>query len=353
MESKKIVVAPISGGYFPCQVSILMRLCKAGYAPDIMFGSSGGNIALFITEAGKWTYDKVLEVCRDLNSDMFCRSYFCVSFISLMIGYLNGAFYKKGKGVEAFMNKYFTDSSIQEREMWTGTYNCAKRKAQLFCNVSASKSILCKDVDMDNISVTLPPIYANGNISVISNYSIASASVPSVVPSVNIGNCQYRDGGVSSASPISMLSEHLGCYNNINILYISSFNVDATEFQIDTGTALRVGLNTVQEILRYQVIADRSSALSMIIVDKDKLLNYVEFTYDDVNLKKVLSYYHCINSSVLEIYPIDAHTVDITSFCGVDVEGIINRIYDRCRCRLWWTSNDDKYDEYIKESLQD
>ena len=159
-----VLVLPVSGGGFVSQVAAIRHLCEAGYVPDVSFASSGGNVAAYLAAAADWKWQRIGRIAEDLTQDLFVKPWSSVAFVAAIIGYFNGDMYNCGKGVTEFLQNHFTTETVKKHEVWTGAYNKDKRKFRLFCNRSMCGSQF-KDLDFDHeLTQTLPPVYADGDL---------------------------------------------------------------------------------------------------------------------------------------------------------------------------------------------
>ena len=64
----KIFILPVSGGGFATQLGILYYLLEAKrIIPDIVLGSSGGNVAAYISMLSNWYHKTILKNCHLIN----------------------------------------------------------------------------------------------------------------------------------------------------------------------------------------------------------------------------------------------------------------------------------------------
>ena len=201
MHVTNTLVMPISGSKFPNQIAITKHLVGCGYMPDLIMGSSGGCIAgmLMITaDIGSVkcssTYQKYCsrldDMLKELDKSWYMSPWSNNPILNTAIGLGNGSLYNKGNG-ESFMTKYKVDLDKQP-EMWMGTRSFTEACSQVFCTRS-------KD---DSLIALKGAKYMNSSISYAIKASMASCSVPGIVPMVDIHNNKYIDGGVSHASPL-------------------------------------------------------------------------------------------------------------------------------------------------------
>ena len=222
-----IYVAPISGGKLISQLAFLCEIFEARkninggklngrktYMPDLCFGSSGGNISLYIASAGGWTTDGIISSSKNLDPNSFSKKWIPkeLSIIpNIAISIFKGSLYDKGYGAKPLFNRFFCEKSIAEVEIWTGSFNEDEKSSQFFCNKYQSDSFInqCFSNGEQYLFDSLKLQYMNEDIDLISDVTIASASIPLIVPNQKINNVRYGDGGVSYPSPLSVFSSEV------------------------------------------------------------------------------------------------------------------------------------------------
>lgn len=340
----RILVCPVSGGGFTTQLAILQHLCESQFIPDLTLASSGGNVAAYIAAAANWKWPTIERIARGLSQDFFIQPWNNITSISMIMGYFNGAVYDKGIGVRGFLSKYFTSESIVKNEIWTGTYNKNRQKASLFCNRSVKDSMLDVSCIDHDLTQSMEPIFANGNLDLIAEASIASASIPAIVPAQRIKGEDYIDGGIAGASPLSIMQEPILKYikdknASLHIVYVNS--VDLSSPNSKPGhNVLDTWRQATKNLIRSQTVIDRISGYELLRCHPGTM-HKEEFicTYD--NLERVKKVQSLVNYTMLEIYPTDNFDIEITKFTGEDIINAIHTAYKNCRCRLWWLAPND------------
>lgn len=208
INKMNIWIIPISGGRFIIQCASIINLLENENKPDIIFSTSGGNLSAYVSMAGGWTSSGVMRLCERISSSLIFESWSSLDLLGFIKGFFSGNLYKNGPGVTKFIKKYFNNESIKDVEIWTGCFNKEENKTSFFCNLSKEESFLNFD-NNDSIYRTLEPFYANGDIDLISDYIIASASVPVIVNEKKINGKNYVDGGLGGASPFSFFHKIL------------------------------------------------------------------------------------------------------------------------------------------------
>ena len=339
-----VLVLPVSGGGFPCQLAILQHLCESKLTPNLTLASSGGNVAAYVAAAAKWKWSNIERISRDLSDKLFLSRWNSISSIAVGIGYFKGDVYNRGTGVSEFLGKYFTKETITNYEIWTGTYNKNKQKARLFCNRSKETSIIDTSCIDHDLTQSMEPLYLDGDIDSISAVSIASASIPAIVPSQIIEKEHYVDGGVAGASPLVVMQEPIIKYiteshSPLHIIYVNSIDL-STPNSSKCKNVLDTWKQATNDLVRSQTVNDRLAAYELLRCQSGKI-HKTEFVCNYDNMERIKQLQHIIRFSMLEIYPVVTEEVNIASFSGAEVINIIKNVYNNCKCRLWWLSSYD------------
>lgn len=228
----KILVLPISGGGFPFQLAVIRDLAAIEWKPNISLATSGGNVAGYTAAAGDWTVEGIDKACLKLSSNVFTKSWLPSTIPSHIVGLFQGSIYKSAKKESIdFFEKNFTPETVTKYEIWSGTTHIYERSAQMICNRSKSESILGgRGISSSDIGCR-EAMYMNGSVAGIGLASLASASIPAIVPHVEVEGEILCDGGMLYASPLSCLASSISATakekkESIHITYISSRDTD-------------------------------------------------------------------------------------------------------------------------------
>jgi predicted acylesterase/phospholipase RssA len=334
-----VFIAPVSGGGFVSQLAILQHLCESDIIPDISLASSGGNVAIYIAAAAGWKWAGIERIARELRGDLFVRPWSSILPLSFIIGYFKGDVFNKGGGVKDLLTHFFPLQSISTYEIWTGTFNKHRQRARLFCNKKMEDSILdvsCIDHDLNR---SMAPIFMGGHIEAIAKASMASASIPAVVPAEIIEEEAHIDGGVAGASPLSIMQEPILKYvrthgSSLHLFYINSIDISSSIGK-ECHNVVDTWRQATTDLIRSQTVNDRLSAYELLRCHPGVLRQeQFECTYD--NIERVKKIQAKIRYSLLEIYPKTNLDINVINFTGDEVVGSIKAAYDNCACRLWW-----------------
>ena len=347
-----IFVFPVSGGGFVGQLAGIQYLCEAGIKPDITLGSSGGNVAAFIASAADWKWPGIERISKELTVDLFAFQWSNISVISNIIGWFQASKFNEGKNISTFLSKFFTKETIMNDEIWTGTYNKDQKRTCLFCN--KKNSILdISAIDNDLYQTTLP-IFANGDINLIGKYGTASASIPSLVPPQKIMGSLYEDGGVSLSSPLIVMADPIFKYVNKNdtsmhLIYVNSVNLSIHDNKLINNIIDNVKEAT-SDLVRSSIVNDRLAGYKL-LNKFPGAIQYKEFSCNYENIMIIKNIQTKIKYSLLEIYPMVRHEINIVNFNGNDIINKLNIAYKNLGCRFWFICPDEIILDQILESL--
>lgn len=338
----RILVFPVSGGAFPVQLGMVSDLYDLDIKPTIVLGSSGGNISGYISLSANWKTEDLRVKAKQLNSEIFLASWSprILGFVpSWVFGYLKGSVYANGEGSDKIFASNFNKDSIKTTEMWTGTLNRTTGKGQLFCNKNANDAILKPRDDGSLASMwirdCMEPIYMNGDVELISKVTMASASIPIIVPEKEINGQQYVDGGTLFSSPLTALSDRLLELNETiyHIDYISSFDIQTNDGNQSYRTLYDNSTLTFSELVKSLCIQDRLTAMEFIKVGQQITFMTMDGCLDHL---KVIEYIRtCVTRSVLELYPVKNQSLNISGFTGDDVINMLDLCKKNYKIRFW------------------
>jgi hypothetical protein len=335
-----VLVLPVSGGGFVSQLGILQHLCEIGFIPDVTLASSGGNVSAYICSASNWRWAGIERIAQELSPGFFVQPWATIPALSIIVGYFKGDMYHQGTGVHSFLNRYFDSETITKHEIWTGTYNKTQQKARLFCNLTRAESILDPCLIDHELTQSLEPVYAGGDIALIGDASIASASIPGVVAAQRIYGEEYVDGGVGGASPMSIMKDPLLDYVKqhdcpLHLVYVNSVDLSHPHPAVTTGNFIDNVKQITHNIVRSQTVIDRLACYEIFERHGDTVLSE-EFVCTNETMKRITYIHTNKRFSMTEFYPTNPLDINIVSFDRSDIVKGITDAYKNCKCRLWY-----------------
>jgi len=349
-----------SGRFFPVQVALMMEAYDILKKPDIMLGSSGGNLTAYIALAGDFSPEGIQRICRGINSELLSHSWLpaYLNFLpSWLVGTFKGSLYKEGTGSNELLNTIFTRHNVSRVEIYTGTVEYHSGKQQLFCNKSKEDSILEKmpfDYKINNCCETK---YLDGNIDLISKACLASCSIPIYVLPVKIGENLYQDGGCNFFSPLTPLVDSIDSLTEekiCNDLHIDYFNCRDLESNLNTEGYFNIiqnADNTLNTLMKTLAIQDKLAGISLVkrsvFRDKYKML-YFEGKCDREVLIQIEKSRKYSKRSFLELYVKKNLELDITNFNYDDIMNIVEKARKEYYFRLWITCQNNDVEKIEK-----
>ncbi|AYV86340.1 MAG: patatin-like phospholipase [Solumvirus sp.] len=380
----KVLILPISGGGFPVQLGILSKLCDAKYEPDLVLSSSGGNVSAYIAAAGGWQSKGIKRVAKCLSKDFFLTSWTegLFSFIPSWIpGFFMDSFFNSSTlGIE-FFKENFNSVTATHVEIWTGTVDCTSKKSQLFCNRKYIDSCIYEeksdkkdgvgclvDTIKDEKSSTIPvkcidckidtqlygclePIYLNGNVEEIGKAALASASIPTMVPSQNIRGKLYADGGVTHASPLSIMKDVINNLEEkrsqgLHLTYVNSFDLEKSDPVSPTYmTSLHNGKITMLELVQNLAVQDRIAGIDLIRNPDIKMYSLEGFINNSDDIEWIETRRLKCRRSFIEYYPVNNDVIDLKSFKNDDVLKLLEESSVKFKYRLRWVGSADIFEK--------
>ena len=352
----KLLVLPVSGGGFVVQLAALQLLSGIKFIPDVTLGSSGGNVAAYVGAAANWRWAGIERIARGLSHHMFVQDWSIFRALAFGIGYFKGELYNHGSGVEEFLKLHFAQDTIQYYELWTGTYNWDRQRAQMFTNRAAGRTLLDPTIIDVELAQCMDPVYTQGDFKIIAKAAMASASIPALVPAQEIFGEHHVDGGISSASPLTVMKEPIldvisKTGQPLHLIYINSDNLDSPVDR-SINTALDRSKQAVSALIRSHGVIDRQIGYDLIRYHQPTAtIHKDQFPLTLENITRLLEIWDQVQSSMLEIYPENEVEVDITSFSGQDVLDKISEVSGGCHCRLWWVTSEPIKTASVKELI--
>lgn len=309
--SKEFCFPPVSGGFFVSQAAQIAKLLEArgGKQFDAYFGASGGNIASMISIAFTKTSESILKIVSRVKPGFFISPFLqgkFSDFDSIILGVASYEGLKKpGKGSDKFFGELFEKSSFNSLpEVWTLIYNKTSAQGEITCTRNKSDSIFSSYIKENNLQrLGCGDIhYLDSDSELISQVTMASASIPGVKNSVRIWDNDYVDGGISAASPGTFFCEPIkkmmddNLSDKLHFFYIASVdlanNNTRHKFVSDEKNFYMEGASKHWIIESFFKV--KEMIVSMIFSDKRNLLeNWLRIIGKDVSdIKEVR--YNCI-----------------------------------------------------------
>lgn len=249
----EVHILPVSGGGFPAQLQELIYYMAQAqlatetseqsgnymeYTPDICLSASGGNVATYISLSGNWSEGGIKRVIQNLNPRMFSNTWWPGPLGVLpawILGIFEGSIFKPGYGPSRLFKSFSDSRTIQDVEIWSGTYNQSQKRSTFFCNKTEGQTFISPITYNPFTFKTTELKFMEGDIDLISKVVIASASIPLLFQPVKILGDEYIDGGTTYTSPLTPMQDEI--YNIMTgVVAPSPADLATTPFPLPTPT---------------------------------------------------------------------------------------------------------------------
>jgi len=348
-----ILVLPVSGNFFPVQLSLLSELISVKYDPGIILGTSGGAVSSVISLGADWSVNGIRRLAKQLKPSLFLRNWWpnSLSFLpSWSLGYFRGSVYNSGKDSRKFFRRYMTPELLTQREVWIGVANQSKDRAQFFCNLSEEESKIDVKLFESHIKIGQNPHcdhlrFAGGDVDLLRKVTLASASIPTLVPPQEIEGDQFSDGGLFYASPLTPLKdclEELEDEDGLHITYVNTYDIEDQKIgsSVDFYPGIfRTGAIAFATMVFSILSQDRVNGLKMLQEDIGNL-NRITVKGNRAILASISKFRKRVSRSFLELYTTSTANIDLTDFTPEDILEVMDSTKEEYYCRFWWVGDE-------------
>lgn len=387
-----VYVLPVSGGALVSHLALLQEVYDArikandgikkgyfSYAPHIAMGSSGGNVSAFIAQASDWTSEGIERNVMHMNSALFLKKWVpneLPLIPDLPIGLLKGSFYNQGCGANELFKRLFTSESIQRSELWLGAYDIKHKKAQFFCNRSPSNSYISEPFfnEEQSLYFSRPLIFTRGDVDMLADICIASATIPATVPSKEIKGLLYADGGVMYSSPFSVLHKEIlriitgkervplsrsfqvnnntpenyeYIYSedevkeekNLRLFYFFPYQPNGLEYPAaDKDLGIRVYLDS---ILNVSMMQDRNTAYELVkSLSPEGLETETYINLNSDRLSTIIGFLNTKKHYLMCIFPHRNPLINIIHIDGPGMQREMAKVRQGYGCQVWYSKKE-------------
>ncbi len=336
----EILVAPVSGGRFVNQLAGFYELSKYNYKPDISLGASGGVVATSLYMSASYDTKNLERVSRLCDSSIFVRSWSppYLDFIpSYAIGVFQGSLYRHSTSYKERLKEIITPGILKDNELWILVFNNSTSCADLYCTTSFERAKLQNNSTEQRLTRASNLKYLNGNIDKYCLVSIASASIPALVPAVEIDGQYCCDGGNLYASPFIPMREQLAEQlkgQEFHIIYNNGCNIDQATFipDLNQKTIIDTTREATTTVIRSHIIHDRYACYSFL----KSMYPEAHLEYEEPTLNEYFEKRKSCLCSLLEIYPCKDKNLQIIDFSGNDTCDAMLTQTQHLRYRMWY-----------------
>lgn len=339
MDTKNILIAPISGINFINQLTSYLNLCDYDFRPDICLCASGGALTTTIAIVSDFDATAFKRNVQEINSCEFVSSWVpeCVDFIpSWIVGFFQGALYKHSITYPHKFRKFVVPPFLRDNELWVMAYSMDEKRAALFCSTSEEKAFLQRCHHGCSIIQSNLFTFLDGDVDTFADAVIASSSVPTIVPPKLIEGKYYADGGIVYASPFTPFRNQIEDLESFHLIYVNGSDLDDNDFSLtdpEFRTIVDTADVTTTAIVKSYLIQDRYACYILIKSKGDVI-------HRDISLQEYFEEKDTWQYSLLEMYPTVHQKVDITSFTGQELYEKMTMHKDDIGCRVWYVERD-------------
>lgn len=331
-EPLTVFCSPISGGKYISQVACMQELFAArfinngyknvGYKnyPDMMLGSSGGNLVNIAALAGDFTEEGIIRNILKMRTEYFIKNWFTeyLSFIpSWTASIFTGTLYNKSTHGRGFIRSLFTSQRLKKVECWIGTYDEQNKKSKFFCNLSRGESLINPYffTNEEHLYGSMPLEFLDGDLDAFADATVASGSIPFVIHGQEIKGNNHSDGGCCFPSPLSAFS------GEISRIILN------TNRQINNNKLFE---STEGQILETEKVEAQSSETSIYEINQVNDSHFKIKHSQNKNLIRPLRLYYFESYEIEESKPTQDKTYTFALF-GQVLSQVLNSsmIYDR------------------------
>lgn len=338
-----VMIAPVSGRVFPCQVAACKLLAEGGYRPRITIGASGGAITAYIMEAAQWDANRVDSVLNTMSSDLFITKP-RIPFIGKAISMFAGSVFKFNPDAEKHIQTILTDAAPFKCEIWTGSFEKDIQKGIYACNIEESNCLLALDKhDILNANL-MTPVYCNQNVTKLAKYILSSWSIASVFPSVEIEGHRYSDPGMIYGSPISgfrlaLLRMALREKVSLHFTLLSAVDLESDREPFlfrGQPTILTTLVNQIVGSIQSNKLKDRAACLDIMWLQQLQEVGAVTFKATKESLEHLTAFKEESAGTITGIYSKSFKTLNITDFTNIDLVQSVSLGGNNVEMRLRW-----------------
>lgn len=325
----KLLVAPISGGAFPVQISMMRDLMSCHYTHDVYFCTSGGAISTFALVASGFNANGLNRIVRGLDERYIFKHWSYLPLVpSWFAGLSKGTIFNLSPYCISNLSSFITEGMIRSTESWIGTYSLAGH-ATLFCSKSKGNTIIEPDCFGYEVK------YLDGNVELTTKATITSATIPMLIPNLQIDGKSYVDGGLRYSSPLTPLGDSIPD-GPLHIDYLAT--ADATKPVYDEScrfaNLITKNIKTLQETTRTMSITDRQKAITLVTGNPNSEPD-ITGTCSKETLVHLLASRDSYYKTCIEFYPEYVQEVPLLDISGSKVKKLIEDISCNYQFRLW------------------
>lgn len=313
-----VYVLPISGPYFPLQLTALYLLQGAfgTIGPNLILGSSGGAIVGALGLGAGWDAQNIRDSAGRLSAkELYVKT---GPYLPNTVNWLlTGAVMLPSTNVYEVGRRILKDRLKQQSELVVGTYCIQTHTVHLFSGRGPHDSHLPEGTIHT---------YLDGDWECMTRALVASAAVPCIIPPIKVKRnspLTFQDGGVYSPSPWSSVwRQVISRPGRLKLVYfVSSMDVPIPAF------------NTLEPLVRLvnnaslRELADIQDSFRMRLNSQGSGSEMRSFT----QIQEAVQAFMTANEALLIIKPFHErrrYNFDLFGFVGKELLGVVDRFRD-------------------------
>lgn len=324
-SGKRVVVLPVSGGYFPVQIYMLYRSMQGCNPKDAVYlASSGGCVTFYTLALAKWDIDQIGKEKDIFRGDRYSKEWRSI----LPMPLISGTMYDKGNGFADIFSSRFHE--LKDYELWMGATSRDGYGSTAFCNLKSGDATLRTDGVATHRHIRSDVVYLDGDHKKACDAFTAAITQPVMLPAVKVDGGKYHDGGNTMASPLIPLIKSIqDSYKSYHIDYLCSPGVIDTK---EGSGLLETGHNVVAAMVKAICQYDRSYLEHVVPGAK-----FVEGDYTEKNIERIRRARKKCKASVLEVCPSEFTPLNIFNCKQQDVIDKIQEASEaRYKFKFWY-----------------
>jgi hypothetical protein len=336
-----ILIAPISGGFFVNQLAGLYCLAQQNYAPDLIWGASGGGVTSTIYALSDFKAANLKRNAAKCDCSLFVSDWlprFSKTF-SLLVGIAKGSLFDHSTTTIPTFDGITTSDMLISTEIWILAFNNKTEKAALFCNRAPEDSVVSSTEINHLDTMCAPRIYVDGDVEYFANVLLASASIPAYVPPRKIKESFYTDGGLIYASPLTPFSSYLRNLESFHLVYLCGYDLESVKVKYteDPQSIFQHTINATDYMVKGNLLSERILVLTILSFRASKNRKVIR---RDMTLQEYFEMRSEFQFSYLEVYPTRLDSVNVLEFSSKDCINIMETQIEYIACCCWYVLAD-------------
>lgn len=256
-----------------------------------------------------------------MDSSMYVRQS-RIPLIGKLCSLLHGALYRHSSKGEEYMQELLEEARPFKCEIWTGSQDVDHQRPVFACNLSRAACALSLDRQDVREMNLYEPMYCDCDTETLCRLITSSYSIPSLLPSVTVGEHRLSDPGMVYGSPlhsfrkaISRMATEASVPVHLTILTTVDVYADRESFLYDgRPEVLSTLVNQALGAIQSNMAKDRMSCMDVMAFQGMIQRGTVTFEATPEAMKRLAAFKRCSSGTVTEIFCKNYAPVPLTSF---------------------------------------